>query len=84
MFVSEPLESDQVFIGSASADLWVSSATGEADLGVTLSEVRPDGTEIYIQSGTLRATQRALADEATELLPLHTNLESDAASLPTD
>jgi predicted acyl esterase len=84
VFVSEPLESDQVFIGSASADLWVRSATGEADLGVTLSEVRPDGTEIYIQSGTLRATQRALADDATELLPLHTNLESDAAPLPTD
>jgi len=82
VFVSDPLPSDQVLIGSASADLWVRSTTGEADLGVTLSEVRPDGNEVYIQSGTLRSSQRALAEGATELLPLHTNLESDAAPLP--
>ena len=84
VFVSDPLTEDQVMVGSASADLWVRSTTGEADLGVTLSEVRPDGTEVYIQSGTLRATQRALAADATELLPLHTNLEVDAAPLPVD
>jgi len=84
VFVSEPLATDQVMIGSASADLWVRSATGEADLGVTLSEVRPDGSEVYIQSGTLRATQRALAADATDLLPLHTNFEADAAPLPVD
>ena len=84
VFVSPPLDEDQVLIGSASADLWVRSSTGEADLGVTLSEVRPDGTEVYVQSGTLRATQRALAEGATELLPLHSHLESDAEPLPRD
>ncbi|MHB1139630.1 MAG: CocE/NonD family hydrolase C-terminal non-catalytic domain-containing protein, partial [Microthrixaceae bacterium] len=84
VFVTEPLAEDQVLIGSASADLWVRSSTGEADLGVTLSEVRPDGTEVYIQSGTLRASQRALAEGATELLPLHSHLESDASPLPKD
>jgi uncharacterized protein len=84
VFVSDPLAADQVLIGSASADLWVRSHTGEADLGVTLSEVRPDGSEVYIQSGTLRGSQRGLAADATELLPLHTNLRADAAPLPTD
>jgi uncharacterized protein len=84
VFVSAPLTEDQVMVGSASADLWVRSATGEADLGVTLSEVRPDGSEVYIQSGTLRATQRGLDADATELLPLHTNLEADASPLPVD
>ncbi len=84
VFLSEPLKSDKVLIGSASADLWVHSSTGEADLGVTLSEVRPDGKEIYIQSGTLRATQRALTKDSTELLPVHSNLKKDSAPLPKD
>ncbi len=84
VFLSEPLTADKVLIGSASADLWVHSSTGEADLGVTLSEVRPDGKETYIQSGTLRATQRALTKSSTELLPQHSNLKADAAPLPKD
>src|SRR5690606_8329142 len=51
VFVSEPLTEDLVMIGHASADLWVRSSADEADLGVTLSEVRPDGDETYVQSG---------------------------------
>ena len=82
VFVSEPLTEDLVMVGSASADLWVQSTTGEADLGVTLSEVRPDGKETYVQSGLLRASQRALAEGSTDLLPLHSNLEADAEPLP--
>ena len=84
VFVSEPLTEDLVLAGSASADLWVSTDAGEADLGVTLSEVRPDGLETYIQSGQLRASQRALAKGSTDLLPLHSNLEADVEPLPED
>ncbi len=84
VFVSEPLTEDLVLAGSASADLWVSTDAGEADLGVTLSEVRPDGSETYIQSGQLRASQRALAEGSTDLLPLHTHFEADAEPLPDD
>ncbi len=84
VFVSEPLTEDLVLAGSASADLWVRTDAGEADLGITLSEVRPDGKETYIQSGQLRASQRALAEGSTELLPLHSNAEEDAEPLPED
>lgn len=84
VFVSEPLTADEVLIGSASADLWIRSSHREADLGVTLSEVRPDGKEVYIQSGTLRASMRKLAEGSTELLPLHSSTEPDAQDLPTD
>jgi hypothetical protein len=84
VFVSPPLEQDEVLIGSASADLWIRSSAPEADLGVTLSEVRPDGSETYIQSGTLRASMRKLAEGSTELLPLHTGTAEDAEPLPTD
>ena len=82
VFVSDPFETDQVFAGSASADLWVRTDAHGADLGVTLSEVRPDGKETFIQSGVLRAANRKVADGSTELLPLHSQLESDA--LPVD
>lgn len=84
VFVSEPLDDDVVLIGSASADLWIRSSHDEADLGVTLSEVRPDGMETYVQSGVLRGSHRAVAEDADELLPRRTHLEADAEPLPTD
>jgi predicted acyl esterase len=70
-------------IGSASADLWVNSNLGDTDLEVTLTEIRPDGTEVMVQSGWLRGSHRALDDDAsTPLRPVHTHLEVDAAPLP--
>ncbi len=49
---------------------------------MTISEIRPDGQEVYVQSGWLRASQRALDDRAsTELRPVHTHAEDDAAPL---
>jgi predicted acyl esterase len=78
-FVTAPLEDDVYVAGSGSADLWVTTDADDADLEVTITEVRPDGTEVYVQSGWLRLSQRALADDATELWPRHTNAEADAA-----
>jgi len=81
-FATAPLADDMVLIGSASADLWITSSTGDTDLEVTISEIRPDGTEIYVQSGWLRASQRALDEAASsELRPAHTHAEADAAPL---
>jgi predicted acyl esterase len=80
-FASAPLAADLYVAGSGSADLWVSADAPDTDLEVTISEIRADGTEIYVQSGWLRASQRALADTSTELLPMHTHAEADAAPL---
>ncbi len=82
-YVTAPLDANTVVAGAGSVDLWIKSTSPDTDLEVTISEVRPDGQEIYVQSGWLRASQRTLADSATELRPAHTNLESDAADLPT-
>jgi len=84
-YVSEPLETDTVVIGPGAVDLWVKASSADTDLEVTISEVRPDGTEIYVQSGWLRASQRAL-DEArsSDVAPILTNAEADAADLPAD
>jgi uncharacterized protein len=71
------------FAGSASADLWVASNTTDTDLEVTLSEVRLDGSEVYIQSGWLRASRRALDTSAsTALRPVH--LHTGAQALTPD
>jgi predicted acyl esterase len=77
------LTDDTTMIGSGSADLWIRSSEADTDLQVTLTEVRPDGKETYVQSGWLRASKRALDEElATELQPILSQREGDAADLP--
>ncbi|MEY3680603.1 MAG: hypothetical protein RL547_1216 [Actinomycetota bacterium] len=82
VFTSEPFTDDVVILGPGSADLWITSSAVDTDLEVTISEIRPDGSEVYVQSGWLRASHRAL-DEAvsTELTPRHTHRAEDAAEL---
>lgn len=82
-FVSDPLADTLVMIGSASADLWVNSNLGDTDVEVTLTEIRPDGNEVMVQSGWLRASHRALLDdESTALRPVRSYLEADVSPLP--
>lgn len=81
-FRSEPLADTLTMAGSGSVDLWVNSNLGDTDLEVTLSELRPDGTEVMVQSGWLRASHRQLDEESsTQLRPVHTHLEADAQPL---
>jgi predicted acyl esterase len=48
-----------------------------------ISEVRPDGQEQYVENGWLRLSHRKLdARASSALLPVHTDLESDAEQLP--
>jgi uncharacterized protein len=82
VFEGEPLLQDTVFSGTASFDVWLKSPVDDADLEVTLSEVRPDGQEMYVQSGWLRASYRQPGPRATRLWPAQTLLESDWSPLP--
>ena len=67
-----PLTRDAEFLGPGSADLWVSSTSADSDVQVTLSEVRPDGQEEYVENGWLRLLDRALDPRtSTELRPDH-------------
>ena len=53
------------------------------DLQVTISEVRPDGKETFVQDGWLRASERKLdAATSTLLEPVLSLRRADAASLP--
>ena len=51
---------DVVIAGPSSLDLYLKSSARDTDLQVTLSEVRPDGKETYVQNGWLRASHRKL------------------------
>lgn len=80
-FTTDVFSEATVFIGSGSADLWIKSTKSDTDLEVTISEIRPDGKEIYVQSGWLRASQRALDEKAsTPTRPVITQLRDDAAA----
>jgi hypothetical protein len=70
-YQTAPLAADTAMVGNGSVDLWLQSSALDTDLQVTLTEVRPDGKETYVQSGWLRASDRALASNATTLRPVH-------------
>ena len=68
--------------GPSSLDIWVKSSARDTDFQVTLSEVRPDGNETYVQNGWLRGSHRKLYPKrSTALDPVPTHLKKDAAPL---
>jgi predicted acyl esterase len=82
-FISDPLPNDLAVIGPASLDLSLQSTAPDTDLQVAVSEVRPDGQEMYVQSGFLRASARALDTSAsTALEPVPTYVAADRHPLP--
>ncbi len=82
VFESEPLAADLMMMGTASFDFWLNSPVDDADLEVTLSEVRADGKEMYVQSGWLRAGHRKPGPAATRLWPAQTLQENAWELLP--
>lgn len=70
-YTSPALQGDLLAYGSASADLYVSSTASDADLQVTLTEVQPDGREVFVQRGWLRLSDRAIdVSRSTETRPV--------------
>jgi uncharacterized protein len=81
-YTTAPFPRDAVFAGSGSLDLWLASTATDTDLQATLTEVLPDGEEMYIQRGWLRAEDRALdARASTALDPVHPYQASDVEPL---
>jgi putative CocE/NonD family hydrolase len=81
-YTSAPFATDRTFLGSGSADLWLSSTAPDTDVEVMLTEVRPDGREVYLQKGWLDASHRALDPRrSTALRPYQTHQPRDAANL---
>jgi uncharacterized protein len=91
-YVSAPLTSNTTAIGGGAVHLWVKSSTPDVDFLATVSEVRGDGKETFIQNGWMRASERKLATTAANLFkqkptllqPIPTLLESDLQPMPAN
>jgi predicted acyl esterase len=78
-WTSEPLAEDMLLAGTGLLKLGIATAATDVDIEATISEIRPDGTEVYVQSGWLRASHRGDTTEgAVDLDVPHSHLESDA------
>jgi len=64
-FVSAPLTTDLVAAGPAAADLWLESTSPDTDVQVTVTEVRPDGSEMLVDTGVQRASVRHVDEAAS-------------------
>lgn len=53
-YVTAPFEQIAVLTGPGIANLWVRSPVDDVTVQVTLTEIRPDGNELLLQSGWLR------------------------------
>jgi hypothetical protein len=81
-YETPPLTSNVVVVGAGSLHAWIEASARDVDLQVTVSEVRPDGLETYVQSGWLRASERKLARGSTLLEPVLSLRRADARPLP--
>ena len=89
-YVSAPLAQNTTVVGAGAAHVWVRSSTPDVDLQVTVSEVRPDGMETFVQNGWMRASERKLARGANDLFkqpstllePIPSELASDVRPMP--
>jgi hypothetical protein len=82
-YVSAPLEADTTVLGAGALRAWIRSSVPDADLQVTVSEVRPDGKEAFVQGGWLRGSVRKLdRRKSTKLEPVLSLRERHAEPLP--
>ncbi len=82
-YVSAPLRSTTTVLGGGAVQLWLRSSAPSVDLQVTVSEVRPDGKETFVQNGWLRADERKLDPaQSTLLAPVPTLRARDVRALP--
>ena len=84
-YLSPPLKADTTAIGAGYVRAWLRASAPSVDLQATVTEVRPDGKETFVQSGWLRAKERKLdRRQSTPLAPVLSLRASDTAPLPKD
>jgi len=84
-YLTAPLSSNTTVIGAGALHLWVRSSTPNVDLQATVSEVRPDGKETFVQNGWVRADERKLdLAKSTLLEPVLSLRASDVSPMPVN
>jgi predicted acyl esterase len=81
-FQTTPFTKATTFVGPATVDLWVESATPVEDYQVTVTEARPSASqEEYVTSGFLRSSNQVDLADSTSLFTDPSYLASDAGTL---
>jgi uncharacterized protein len=84
-YLTPPLTENTTVIGGGAVNVWVKSSTPNVDLQATVSEVRPDGKETFVQNGWVRADERKLdAAKSTKLEPVLSLREADVEPMPAN
>ncbi len=82
-YLTSPLSTNATVVGAGAVHVWVRSSTPNVDLQATISEVRPDGQETFVQNGWVRANERKLdARKSTLLEPVLSLRVSAVRRLP--
>ncbi len=82
-YLSRVLSHNKTVIGAGAVHAWVRSSSPNVDLQATISEVRPDGKETFVQGGWLRANERKLDPKKSTLLEPTLSLRaSDVSPMP--
>jgi len=82
-YVSAPLAQNTTVIGGGAVHLWIKASAPSVDLQATVSEVRPDGMETFVQDGWVRADERTLEPSSTPLAPVLNLRKSAVQPLPS-
>ena len=82
-YLTGPLPENTTVIGAGAVQLWVRSSAPNVELQATISEVRPDGVETFVQNGWVRGDERKLdRRKSTSLEPVLSLRKSDVSPLP--
>jgi hypothetical protein len=83
--VTERLRRDTAVVGAGAVHLWVRSSRRNVDFQATITEVRPDGRETFVQGGWVRGNMRKLdRRRSTPLAPVLSLRRRDISPLPSD
>ncbi len=82
-FTTSPLSANTTVIGAGAVHVWLKATTPNVDLQATITELRPDGKETFVQNGWVRANERKLDRRKSTLLePVLSLRASDVQALP--
>ncbi|UJA20875.1 CocE/NonD family hydrolase [Thermoleophilia bacterium SCSIO 60948] len=82
-YTTTELKRDTTVVGAGAVQAWVRSSRPDVDLQATISEIRPDGKETFVQGGWARASARKLdRRKSTPLEPVLSLRERDLRPMP--
>jgi predicted acyl esterase len=82
-YLSSPLAADTAVLGAGELQVWVRSKASNVDLQATVTEVRPDDKETFVQGGWLRTDARKMDRELSSLgEPVPSLRKGDVRTLP--